>query len=329
MGWWHNIWTEKAKEWAYIQLSSDQTPLASKRKTIKPSEHYLNIFLRYMRVVNVRKGLTKFYGAVHSYISLPHLSGIGEFQTVVAPTALRNIDVSNLGNVIPMNHRLLGPVPYRGGDLEIEIGLFSVKSSDLTEPFLTMLEELSSVAGVSLFPTAQPFVQPLLKGIKLLMTTQGENTLEIGLTRTFDKLETGEILVIRAPKDSSDLSLIALDTDFRLVKKSGRPIDDYPYLVLGIETTNERDDWFSIPELNEAYNLLMQQIRKDKIDAVKEAWETFKRIAQTSPDLLSADAEKLVEKKVKPIVDRVLAPTATAAARTNLPAFAELNLYDH
>jgi hypothetical protein len=282
-----------------------------------------------MRVVDVRKGMKKFYGAVYSYASLPLLAGIGQFQAVISPAALRDLDINHLDRVVSINHRLLGPVPYRGGDLKLEVGLFSIKAVDLAGPFLSVLEDLASTAGVSFFSAACPFVQPLQRGINLLMGIQGDNVLEVGLTRTFDKPETGQFLVMRAPKGTVDLSSNLLDEDYRLIDRQGRPISEYPYMVLSIEATAEREDWFQIPELQVAYNLLQMQFRDDKMPAVKAAWDNFQRVTLTCPDLLYKDAEKLLNNKVKPLIDKFLSPTPTAAGRIELPELIEMDLYDH
>jgi hypothetical protein len=153
-------------------VASDYTygslPSAS-QEALQAEGAYVSIFLRSVRIVNVRKGWNKFYPVVHSYISLPHLSGkVAEFQAVTSPSHLAELDADHLDRVINLNHRLLGPVPYRGGDLTCEIGLFSVKSSDLAKPFLGVLETMASVAGVSYAALAQPFIAPLKKGVELL-----------------------------------------------------------------------------------------------------------------------------------------------------------------
>ena len=49
------------------------------------------------------------------------------------------------------DQRLLGPVPSMGGDLELKVGLFAVKSQDMLQPFLEILEDLSKAAGVGIF----------------------------------------------------------------------------------------------------------------------------------------------------------------------------------
>ncbi|RZM18123.1 MAG: hypothetical protein EOO88_41565, partial [Pedobacter sp.] len=69
--------------------------------------------------------------------------------TVTAPTAMRDLDPNRLDRIIQSNYRLMGPVPYVGGDIRVEIGLLSVASADLAAPYLQLLETLSDKAGVS------------------------------------------------------------------------------------------------------------------------------------------------------------------------------------
>ena len=67
-----------------------------------------------------------------------------------------------------LDQRLLGPVPYVGGDIQAEVGLFSVASGDLTGPYLKLLDLLSQAATVSFIGLALPFVEPIKQGINAL-----------------------------------------------------------------------------------------------------------------------------------------------------------------
>jgi hypothetical protein len=221
-------------------------------------------------------------------------TGLAEFQTVTTPTRLAELDASNLDRVIFLNHRLLGPVPYRGGDLNAEVGLFSVKTSDLAQPFLDVLESLATKAGVSFVSAAAPFVEPLKKGLESL-TGSKECGLEIGIATTINDLVCGQFAVIRAKRGTYSSQSLRLADDYRLEQATGSSIDRVPYFVFSVECSTARHDWFRIPEISSLHAELQEAVQKDRVEEFKELFESFKRAALTSPDLLRKDAERLVK----------------------------------
>jgi hypothetical protein len=331
MGWWTSVWIQRAQHWTYAPLEPQQVPDHLQHEPIPANQAYVSIFLRSMRVVNVRRGIKKFYGAVHSYISLPHLSQApnqkAQFHHLTTPSNLKDVDASHIDRVITVNERLLGPVPYRGGDLELEVGLFSVKSVDLAGPFLSVLEGLSSAANVSFVNMARPFVDPLLQGLNLLVGAQGDAILEVGLSRTFDKPKTGYFLIMRAPLGAVPVANLRVqDEDYALFDATGCPLDRHPYMVISIEVSQQREDWFSVPELASAYKELQKDVEEGRVKATKNSQAVFNRIALTSPDLLQEDAKRIVEE-----VDKFLKEglsTRTAAGRFSLPDLDEIKIYE-
>ena len=157
-----SIWVTHAKDWTYAKIPPGNTPEKLEHKIIVAGDGYLNIWLTSFRICNIRKGLKKFFGTVYSYISLPIIdNGKAEFQSVTTPRELQKIDAQHLDRIIISNQRLLGPIPYRGGDLSLEIGLCSIKEADLAGPFLDLLGSISKIAGVSFISASLPFVSIL------------------------------------------------------------------------------------------------------------------------------------------------------------------------
>jgi hypothetical protein len=321
MGWWNAIWKTQAENWTYVELDPRQVSQPIPFQEIQPDTGYLSIVLQSMRIVNVRRGISKFYGAVHSWISVPNIAqGTAQFQVLTTPSELKNIDAANLDRVISMDQRLLGPVPYRGGDLGLEIGLFSIKSADLAGPYLNLLEDISKVAGVSYVSAAMPFVEPIKTGINLLAGADKDSILEVGHSRASLPPRTGYFAVIRAPRGSIDTSQLRLADDRRL-EIAGTAIRNYPYIVWSLELTPHRSDWFLIPELQKAYADLRVAVQTGRSEVVDDSFAAFRRLALTSPDLLFEDAG-VVAKKVEQQVKDIVTPTQTALApgkEQNLP----------
>lgn len=321
---WQNILRDKASDYAFASVA--QGPDGVEHTPIQKNSGYISVLLRSTRIVDIRKGWSKFYPLIHSYISIPHLDGqIAEFQVVTSPSKLAELDSNRLDRVISLNHRLLGPTPYRGGDLKLEIGLFSVKSSDLAKPFLGVLEDMASAAGVSFVSVAMPFIGPLKKGVELLMGSS-ELSLEIGLATIFNKPETGYFAAMRAPREEVSATEFKIAEDFRLTQGSNQAVRDYPYFVFSIDISERRDDWFLIPDIASLYKELMGAVRKDKRGEANEVFSVFRRTVLTSPDLLQNDARKLV-REVEDKVAEALPTVMTSTSTHEIPPLREIRLF--
>jgi hypothetical protein len=329
MGWWSRTFKSIAEDWLFAPLGKEQVPGPPYLDDIESKQVYVEITLRSLRVVNVRKGLSKFYGAVHSFISLPHLTGQEAcFQVVTTPGNLKDVDAERIDRVIQIDLPLLGPIPYRGGRIEMEIGLFSVKSADLAAPYLALLEKMSRVAGVSYINAALPFAEPLTEGISLLTGSESTSILEVGLSRTWNPLKTGWFLVMRAPKNQINVEQLHIDqNDYKVLDANHNPVRDFPYMVFSVSASEKRRDWFMIPEVIEPYQQLQSDVRSGNFDKAKESLTFFMRLVRTCPDLIRNDAE-WIAMFVKNDIGKILDQTLTAKAKDlRLRNLEEIPLY--
>ena len=298
MCFWNALWKTKAKTWTFAELEASQVPDQLPRAVIPDNKAYVTVWLRSLRIRDVRKGLSRFYGTVHSWISVPYRASLkpAEFQVVAAPNKLKDVDASHVNDVVSMNHRLLGPIPWRGGALEMEVGLFSVKSADLAAPFISVLEGLSGVAGVSFISAALPFVNPIKQGIGLLTGSDKDTILEIGLFAADSPPRTGYTCVLKADYGKLDTTKLKVNPgDFVLLDGSGKPLDEYAYMLFAIEASPQRSDWHQIPEIARLYQELQEEVRKgSSTEVVQDAFAAFRRGTLTSDDLLFDDAKRLV-----------------------------------
>lgn len=279
----------RAEQWTYLHLPGRVDGV------IEPESAYLSVFLRSAHVVDVRRGLRKLYGAVSSSLALPTRSGTtAQFLSTISPGALRDVDPDHLDRYVQLNHRLLGPVPYVGGDVDAEVGLFSIGSSDLTGPYLKLLDLLSQAATVAFIGVALPFVEPIKEGINLLAGASDGAALEIGFSTTWRPLRRGVVVAIRAPAASAGYRID--ERDGRLLSAAGGPVTDQPYLVLEISAEPRRDDWASIPELATGWADVQREYRAGDAGRTGEALTAFRRIALTCNDLLFDDALRLADR---------------------------------
>lgn len=330
MGWWSKVWRTKAESWFFSSIPAERVPDSLERAAIPPEERYIGAFLTAMHVADVRVATKTFYGAVASSFTLGSRSGgRAEFMAVTTPMSLRNIDAKNLDRVVTVNKRLLGPVPYRGGDVDLEMGLISFPSADLLAPYLGMIENVANIAGVSLIAAGVP-IMPLVSTVKsalqLLLGASGDPQLQIGIVTTFATPMTGYFCAIRAARDDRSLQGLAVSSDNRLVLYDGREVTQ-PYLLFTVTASERRDDWAQIPELLADYERIRDAAKKGDMSEAEQALAVFRRTAVLSPDLLAKDGVRLAE-LVADEVDSAFpaVPTAKGSLR-KLPDLSSIRLY--
>jgi len=301
------------------------------------------MFLKTWRIDNIREGWNEFYGAVHGYISVPRFGGGSvEVNAFTSPNELQNADPQHANRIIQMNFPVFGPVPYFGGDLSVRIGLFSVKSADLSGPFLDVLSTIASAAGEGGYvAAAKPFIDPLKKGIEAVTDSSQDTRLEIGIVKTYDAPTTGYFAIIRADASQIDKSKLRIDNDEHLVNDSdGAPIGNYPYFVFTIEYSAQHETWYEIPDLQQAYSDLSTAIEDDNATAasIKAAYLRFRKKVEISPDLIPPDKNNVLSEIQKRIQDVTgvdvssATPTPPAEVRgfakqSKMPALKSLEIY--
>jgi hypothetical protein len=290
---------------------------------------YIELRVASLRIPKSRRFTSNLYGVVHAFTTLSRNGAKDvQFASVSAPDRLAGIDPGNAYNAIMVDKVVMGPVAWRGGNLDVEMGLFSVVSSDLAGPFIGLITDLATTAGVSFVAAATPFVPIIKKGVELLAGKVGDGSLEIGISRTIQGPMTGVYAIVGVDRNGFDQNGLSVDpADFKLVR-NGAAITQAPYLVYQISMSQQRADFGNIPELAQAFQDLLAKIRDGKEDPARESLGVYRRLVLTSQDLIDDDATQLVAKATQ-IVDRVFkgGPTGKETFE-NLPAsLAEIGLY--
>ena len=293
-------------------------------ETVDPETAYLALYLEAIHIRDARVGTQTFYGSVTSTCTLETRTGQrAELVTVTTPEALRGADPRHLDRVITSTTRLLDAVPYRGGGLDIEIGLFSLPANNLLGPYLEFLSDVATAATIAYLPPAAGLIVPLRKGIDGLFGT-AEARLEIGLAHTWPEPVTGYYAAVRAPAPTGGFSL---GTGARLQNPDGSHVSD-PYLILQLSAEPYRHNWAAIPDIQAAYQTVKDAVLRSDLTGAQEAMATFRRIAMFSPDLLPDDATRLHD-LIQKQVAQAFPATGTAGLRTppTFPDLADIPLY--
>jgi hypothetical protein len=258
---------------------------------------YLSIRVKSLRLPFTRKGVNKLYGVVHSFADIP--GGPGEavrFATATTPAELAGVDPKNLSKVVTVDKAVVGPTPWWGGDLKLQIGLFSVVEQNLAAPFLSTLTALSNQVGVSFAATAKPFVDVISMGVAALSRDVGSVKLEIGLDRGYDPPVPGHYALIAAPAGALRDAKFDLDSSDGKLKVDGVHYTEKPYIVFTIEAVTQQPRWGEIAELRAAYQKIREAKRLNDQAKAKDALTSFRLLALSSTDLIFSDAQALVKK---------------------------------
>jgi hypothetical protein len=306
MTWFRSIVASEAPQWHVATLEEGEP--------VPPNGAYLNIHLRSLRVLNVRKGLKRFAAAVHSFVEFEHIStGRAAIHTFTVPQGLQALDPDHLDRVVQSSQRLLGPVPYRGGDVSIDIALFSIETGGVLDDFVAVIGDLASAAGVEYVNAALPFVKPIENAVQRMVGQSGPNVLEIGLSKDLEAPRTGLFLVMRAPAEAMQGVELVRDEEYRVSRKDGLPLD-YPYLTFEIATTEHRKAYFAIPELRATHDDLSRITKIGNVPAARDQFAVFRSAVLNSPDLLLGDAQRIVEEAELDLTIK-LGASATSAGR--------------
>lgn len=260
------------------------------------------MFLKHRRVLFQTK-----YPVVNALMRFAGLDGKVEVNFVVKPELAGDGEESDLDDVVTLDQTLLGPMLYRGGDLELMLGLYSAPADDWAKRFISLAEGISQLTLNATLTTAISMASAIKTSIVDSMSGDGLD-LKFGLDKELkenDWLAPGYVVMISAPEEEIDFEQLAVK-DGELQTKQGKVYDDHDYIVLGIEVTSQRSDWQSLGYGQLWQSLLKTAANADEIKIVKDAYATFAGAIMASSDLSWADRSgiiKLAQQRIAAIRD--------------------------
>jgi hypothetical protein len=297
-----------------------KSALRDERKVLRPyffpaaqstqlvtEETYLRLRLARMFLKYKRELFKNKYPVVNTLMRFAGLDGPVEVNFVVKPELAGGGDPTQLDDVAVMDQTLLGPILYRGGDLELMLGLYAAPADDWAQRFIKLAEGVSQLAinatltmAVTMASTIKASIESAIGGNEL--------DLKLGLDKELKEnvwLAPGYIVMIAAPDESLDMSSLQVK-DGELLTSAGRVYTDHDYIVLAIEVSNQRSDWQGLGYGRAWKELLKVAADANDVQQVKEAYTTFSGAIFASADLSWADRNAIValaQQKVKTIRD--------------------------
>jgi hypothetical protein len=265
------------------------------------------MFLKHRRVLFQTK-----YPVVNSLMRFAGLDGKVEVNFLAKPELAGENDETKLDDIVTLDQTLLGPVLYRGGDLELMLGLYAAPADDWAKRFISLAEGISQLTLNATLTTAISIASTIKSSIIDSMSGDGLD-LKLGLDKELKEnewLAPGYVVMIAAPENEINEGDL-LVKDGELETKRGDVYAAHDYIVLAIEITSQRSDWQSLGYGQIWQDLLKTAAEADDIQVVKDSYTTFTGAIMASRDLSWADRSgiaTLAQRRIKAIRD-ARAPT--------------------
>ena len=270
-------------------------------------ESYLRLRLARMFLKDRRVLFQTKYPVVNALMRFSGLEGPVEVNIVARPELAGDDNKGNLDDIVTLDQTLLGPLLYRGGDLDLMLGLYAAPADDWAQRFIQLAEGVSQLAVNATLTTAVALAGTV-KGVLEKVLDSGGLDLKLGLDQELKEnvwLAPGYLVMIAAPENSINFENLTVEGG-ELKKRSGGVYSDHDYIVLAIEVTNQRSDWQGLGYGNLWQSLLKTAADADDIERVKEAYATFSGAILASSDLSWSDRSAILavaQQRIKTIRD--------------------------
>lgn len=289
------VFRERGKHLAWRRLDDDHVAGPESGTEIGAGEGYFIIRLSEVYLARSRTLWRKFYPVVHAWGG----TETGQEHGLAAPTLLQQVSDAGLDRVVTVNARLIGPTPYRGGDVSLVAGLYAVPGDDAAQALVATVSALTALTGSAI--PAGNIAKVVTDGVDKLLGLD-RTTLRLGVCDTFypgNVLRTGFYVGLGAELAQVDFSRLWL-RDGHLVKgpdpMGAKLYQDHDYVVVEVERREVRDDWPGLPgmtELQEQLEGIMKlpqatvALKQEKLAAV---WPEVMQTLTSSPYLTTANA---------------------------------------
>lgn len=288
-----NLFQRKAELRFWRRISDDHVLSGLNTTPIVKNNHYFVIRLTQMYTKDARVLWQKYHPMLHGLID--HHGD--ETHAIVGPQQLQGFGGGDGTKFASFNQRLVGPKPYRGGDVEILTGLYSVPGEEYASLVLGTLSTLSGLVGsVKVVEQVATMIGETVAGILRLNTTR----LHVGIYDALKgpgQIKPGFYVGLDRPDDPNLLRSLWLQ-DGRLMKGSNpkdlQAFDETDFMIIELEPRDHYDEWRKLPEMSRyeaEFNAILVSAQSDDekrtaLDAVFRKFEAHLATedALTDPD---------------------------------------------
>jgi hypothetical protein len=262
---------------------------------IKPDECYIELYVDALRLGHTRKFVTTFDGVVYAFAKTARQGAPpAQFAAVTRPKDITGVGEAKLDNVVTFQKRMFKVIPWRGNPLELELGLFAVKTGNLASEIGSYVVRLSDALGLGLAPKLSPLLPLITEGLDLMAGQSANVELELAIDTAISPESSGYYALIRKPdKEITDANVTIGDGGKLL---HGGVEIDASYCLFSIRARRDNPQWGEIESLQRAFEDFKREIIGGKSKQAEEALAGFNRQLVVAPDLIDADKVKLKAK---------------------------------
>ncbi len=270
-------------------------------------ETYLRLRLARMFLKHRREYFQTKYPVVNSYARVAGLENRLAYNIVVQPRISGSDNQKQLVDVVSLDQTLLGPILYRGGDLELMLGLYAAPADDWAKRFIKLAEGISLL---TLNATVTAAVAMAGTVTNVLADTLGGDGLDLKLGLNIELqqnewLTPGYLVMIAAADEEIEQAGLHVEKG-ELLTASNQIYSAHDYIVIEVESMAQRSDWQALGYGRLWQTLLNRAAEADNIQIVKDAYTTFSSAILASEDLSWPDRRAIIEltqQRVKAIRD--------------------------
>ncbi len=288
----------------YVPIPNERVDPAPSDGEFVADECYLRIWLTDLYLAHRRVLFQTRSPLVHASCRFLYWGAEQQLPLVAGPGQIEGMGAA-LDRAVNLNYRLLGPVPFRGGEVELFLALVAVQEADYGDQLLDVLGALSLLTGRGELKLALQLVQPLKRGVEGFFGL-GESEVQLGLHDTFsaspnapNRLTPGYRVVMDAADQDLDQGSLWVK-DGRLCTgptlESAALFEGADYLLFYLERVGRRDDIAGMVSIQQAWDEAISKARGSTDDELDIAYDTFKGTVLGSPDLIWDDQAELIER---------------------------------
>jgi hypothetical protein len=263
---------------------------------IESGKGYFRFWLVTMFLKYDREWFRERFPAVHSNIRFEFGDDSVELANVVSTATMLSVNQGDAGSINVQNRPLTPLVPFNGGTIDLKVGLVSMKGMDVLANFTSAMDDITKSVATSELSTVLKSLDIINAGIGKLFDTD-RDVLRVGHAESFtsdeNRLLPGYAAIINQPDDSVNPDHLWVMDDTLMVGRYGledaTPFDAADYILLRIETAQERDDWRNLSRIKEPFDKALLEIGKVEPGDDSTIADGFIRTAilnaYTSPEL--------------------------------------------
>ncbi len=311
----HLIWARLGDGQVWNVVSGRHEPGDQSGRLIEPEQAYFTVRLAEMFLGRSRTLWRKFYPVVHAFCSYAD----AQQHAVAGPGQLQSVTDAGLDRVVTLNFRLAGPTPFRGGDVSVVTGLYSVPGDDAAK---ALVETVSAIAGLAVLQASAAaaqvaqITQVIKNGIDSIFQLN-TTKLRLGVNDTMSgaqPLRAGYYVAIAASATDVDFGRLWLVDGHLLEGRdpiAGRPFVGHDYLVIQLERSDRLPNWPALPGMTEQQQRFNTVLGDDlnsaaeKSERLNKLWPGFNEALQTSPYLTKADATAIANDVLADLTGRL------------------------